>query len=279
MVALRSLTLSSFVICGASELSVIVVGDSYGDTGPTYHALDDTFKKNGVSAKVNSTAVGGTTACQWASEQNGMKLVNDAKAAFPNAAKGPDYMWFTLGANDQWNDGDFQMCLQNAKGGSIQDALECAPAEVDRITGCAGTLLENYWTEFPNSKVLFTGYDVPCYSLTCDLTFTGAFYSKFCGYDVSCTNQLESDFQKLYSTALTKRFAGRPFTAVRFMGAAQKAAGVAGASVGTPVIDQGASCSYSEYCVHPKYGTPAGDAWTDAFWDKYFSKELSAVVV
>jgi hypothetical protein len=279
MVKVTLLTLCGSVVSSAGELSVLVVGDSFGDTGPTYHALEDTFKKNGVAATVKSTAVGGTTACHWASQEDGMKLVNDAKKQFPNAAHGPDYMWFTLGANDQWSDGDFQTCLKNAKGGAYQDALDCAPAEVDRLVGCAATMLENYWAEFPKSKVLFTGYDIPCYSALCDLSFTHVFYGKLCGNDISCSNRFGGDVQKLYSDALTKRFEGKPFTAGSFMGAAQKAAGIAGADVGKPVIDQGAECDYTAWCVHPKYGTPAGDAWTDAFWDKYFSKELSDSVV
>lgn len=257
-----------------SELSVLVVGDSFGDTGPTYQALDDTFKKNGVAATVKSTAVGGTTACGWASDSDGMKLVNDARSSFPDATDGPDYMWFTLGANDQWDDGDFQTCLKNAKGGTYDDALKCAPGEVDRIVGCASTLLNNYWAAFPDRKVLFTGYDVPCYSFLCDRSFTGAFYKNYCGSDVTCTNQLGFDFQKMYAAALRQEFQGKPFTTVSFIGAAQMAAGVAGADVGVPVMDRGAECSYTAYCVHPKYGTPAGDAWTDAFWDKYFAMEF-----
>lgn len=257
----------------AAELNVLVVGDSFGDTGPTYRALDDAFKNNGVSATVKSTAVGGTTCCHWASQESGMKLVNDAKKEFPDATEGPDYMWFTLGANDQWSDGDFQSCLKSAHGGSFQDALDCLPAEVARVSGCAQTLLENYWKEFPKSKVLFTGYDIPTFSLLCD-PVTEAFFGKFCGGDRSCSNQLEVEVQKQYSASLEQKFEKHPFTYVSFIGAAQKGAGIAGADVGTPVIDQDVPGKYTAFCVHPKYGTPAGDAWTDAFWDKYFKLEV-----
>jgi hypothetical protein len=279
MVKATLLTLCSSVVLSTGELSVLVVGDSFGDTGPTYRALDDTFKNNGVPATVESTAVGGTTTCHWASQEDGMKLVNDAKKKFPNAVDGPDYMWYTLGANDQWSDGDFQSCLKSAKGGSWQDALDCAAPEVDRLVGCGATMLENYWNEFPKSKVLFTGYDIPCFNALCDLSFTHAFYGALCGNDITCTNTYGNDVQKLLSDAYVARFKGKPFTAVKFMGAAQKAAGIAGADAGTPVLDQGCECDYTAYCVHPKYGTPAGDAWTDAFWEKYFKNELSQSVV
>jgi hypothetical protein len=232
------LSFACSVVLSTGELNVLVVGDSFGDTGPTYRALDDAFLYNGVPATVKSTAVGGTTCCHWASQESGMKLVNDAKQEFPDAAEGPDYMWFTLGANDQWSDGDFQACLKSAHGGSFQDALDCLPAEVERVSGCAQTLLENYWKVFPKSKVLFTGYDIPSFGLLCD-PVTEAFFGKFCGSDVSCSNQLEVEVQKRYSAALIQKFANYPFTAASFIGAAQKGSGIAGADVGTPVIAQG----------------------------------------
>jgi len=260
----------------AGELSVLVVGDSFGDTGPTYKALEDTFKKNNVPATTKSTAVGGTTTCHWASQKSGMKIVDDAKKKFPHAADGPDYVWYTLGANDQWDDSNFQSCLKKAKGGSSQDALDCAGPEVERLVGCGATMLENYWAEFPKSKVLFTGYDIPCYSALCDLAITSDFYGALCGNDIICSNTYGQNVQKLLADAYVERFKGKPFTAVSFMGAAQKAAGIAGADVGVPVLDQGAECDYTTYCVHPKYGSPAGDAWTDAFWDKYFKNELNS---
>jgi hypothetical protein len=278
MVKAILLTLCSSVVFSAGELSVLVVGDSFGDTGPTYKALDDTFKKNKVAATVESTAVGGTATCHWAAQEKGMKLVKDAQKKFPNAKHGPDYMWYTLGANDQVQDSDFQSCLSSAKGGSWQDALDCAAPEVDRLVGCGTTMLENYWAEFPKSKVLFTGYDIPCYSALCD-PITTTFYGKLCGTNITCSNTYGNTVQQLLADALVKKFEGHPFTAVKFMGAAQKAAGIAGADVGVPVLDKGAECDYTAWCVHPKYGTPAGDAWTDAFWDKYFINEVGGSVV
>jgi len=279
MVKASLLILSCTAGLSVGELSVLVVGDSFGDTGPTYKALDDTFKKNSVPATTKSTAVGGTTTCHWASQDSGMKIVNDAKKKFPNAADGPDYVWYTLGANDQWSDSDFQSCLKKAKSGTWQDALDCAAPEVDRLVGCGATMLENYWTEFPKSKVLFTGYDIPCYSALCDLSFTHAFYGSLCDNNKTCDNSYGQQVQKLLADGYVERLKGKPFTAVSFMGAAQKAAGIPGADVGVPVLDQGAECDYTTYCVHPKYGSPAGDAWTDAFWDKYFKDELSGSVV
>jgi len=121
--------------------------------------------------------------------------------------------------------------------------------------------------------VLFTGYDIPTFSLLCD-PVTEVFFGKFCGSDKSCSNQLEVEVQKKYSAALEKMFAKYPFTYASFIGAAQKGSGIAGADVGKPVIDQSVPEKNTAFCVHPKYGTPAGDAWTDAFWDKYFKQEV-----
>ena len=76
--------------------------------------------------------------------------------------------------------------------------------------------------------------------------------------------------------ALTQKFAKHPFTYASFIGAAQEGSGIAGADVGNPVIDKGVPVKNTAICVHPKYGTPAGDAWTDAFWDKYLKQEVGA---
>jgi len=41
------------------------------------------------------------------------------------------------------------------------------------------------------------------------------------------------------------------------------------------VLSQGSKCEWETLCVHPKYGTPAGDAWGEAMWELFFSKQAT----
>ena len=74
--------------------TVLVFGDSWGDTGPTWQTIRDAFARRNRTADVRSAAVGGTTACGWAPSS----LVNASRALFPELAEtGPDFVWFTAG--------------------------------------------------------------------------------------------------------------------------------------------------------------------------------------
>lgn len=46
--------------------TVLTIGDSWGDTGPTYKIIKDVFDKHGVAVDSKNRAIAGTTACGWA---------------------------------------------------------------------------------------------------------------------------------------------------------------------------------------------------------------------
>lgn len=257
----------------ADPVSVLVFGDSYGDTGPTYHQLQDTLDAHEVKAVVRSAAIGGTAACWWASQDNGMALVNKARDLFPSLVDGPEYLWYTAGANDVWQNRAFKDCQKKAK--SWKALSSCIVALKEDVKSCTTALLENYWKAFPKSKVLHTGYDIPCYSLNCRLTFDSPFFVEYCGSNVTCANTMGRTYEELYIGDLTAKYHQPQYTGLHFIGASQKAWGVKGADVGAPVMTEGSNCRWVTECVHPTYNSPAGKAWGSAFWDKYFSRQIS----
>merc|ERR1712086_567602 len=95
----------------STPLKILVFGDSQGDTGPTWHALQDALDTQKVSAKVINKSVGGTKACQWAADPNA--IVKAAQDAFPGSS--PDLVWYTAGANDLAEDQTYHTCLSKAK--------------------------------------------------------------------------------------------------------------------------------------------------------------------
>lgn len=263
----------------SGKTTVLVFGDSFGDTGPTYHQMQDMFDTRGVPATVRSSAIGGTAACQWASQDQGQQLVEQAQKLFPELKDGPDFVWYTMGANDIWQDQTFQNCLRNAK--SENDSLKCQQGIASRVNSCTEKMLDAYWTQFPKSQVMQSGYDVPCDNLLCLDTLDAAFFSGYCGNNITCANSMGVSLQSMYLDDLQAKYSQPRYTAIKLIGAVQKAAGIPGADVGKPVLDKGAKCEWTTYCVHPKYGSPAGIAWGDAWWNLYFSKraqELSVAV-
>jgi len=250
-------------------ISVMVFGDSYGDTGPTWHQVQDMFDARGVPAVVKSAAVGGTAACQWASNPDAM--AEKARHLFPHLPDGPDFVWYTLGANDNWRDREFQSCLRAAKGQSWDAVLACLHPFNDRTSACTKALLANFWSEFPLSKVMHSGYDVPCDNLVCQTTSDAQFYSSYCGdFNLTCSSLLGTTWQELYLSGLSVAYPIPRYTALNMVGTVQKAAGIPGADTGAPVLDKGANCAWETLCVHPKYDTPAGRAWGEAFWQLFF---------
>jgi len=274
MPSFNNVVLMMRVLTVESKLNVLVFGDSFGDTGPTYHALQDMFDKHNIPANVQSSAIGGTSSCHWAGIDNGMSMVEQTQQLFPDVVDGPDYVWYTMGANDQWQDDEFQGCLKNSK--SYDEAQACSKTESAKIFACTTTMLDNFWKAYPKAKVLQTGYEVPCQNLICQETIDRVFYRAYCGDNITCSNHLGYDFQENHMADLRAHYPSKPYNTISIIGAAQKAAGIAGAEVGKPAWDKGAKCDWTVYCCHPKYGTPAGDAWRDAFWDLYFNSELSS---
>jgi len=261
---------------GAAKVNVMVFGDSYGDTGPTFHQVQDMFDTRGVSASVKSAAIGGTAACYWAGQDGGKAMVTQANKLFPDLPDGPEFVWYTAGANDVWQDSTFQSCQKSAN--SYVALQKCMRTLMAKVTDCTATNLNNYFKAFPKSKIMQSGYDVPCQNVLCELTVDQAFNQHFCGSNTTCNNQVMYDLIDLYLGDMNTKFSAPQYTTLFMMGAIQKAEGVVGADVGKPVLGKGAKCEWETDCVHPSYNTPAGKAWGDAFWDLYFSQHLNSNV-
>jgi len=264
-------------VINAKDISVMVFGDSYGDTGPTYHQVQKMFDERNIKATVRSSAVGGTAACFWAAGDNGTAIVRHANKSFPELQDGPDFLWYTAGADDIWQSVDFQACEIKAK--TWGDLLKCMRTEEARISDCSTKMLKIYTATYPKSKIMHSGYDVPCQNKVCRATFSGLFDLHYCGeHEASnragCNNHALYDFLNIYFDSMHKKFPVPHYTTLFMMGTVQKAAGIPGADVGKPVINQTTKCSWETLCVHPKYNSPAGNAWGEAFWNLYFSKHM-----
>lgn len=275
MLSARALTVAAVCVgvIEAAPKTVFVFGDSWGDTGPTYHMVQDTLDQHGFDATVKSAAVGGTAACGWASQEGGMQLVNKARDTFPDAADGPDFVWYTLGGNDMTYDEPMKACAKTAK--TFEDMDECLHLAVGRAVACSETLLGNYFKAFPKSRVLHSGYDLPCENILCDATITGSYDAGWCGGNHTCLNVLMENFHHYYIDGLGQKYSQPQYSTLNMLGTSQKAGNVPGADIGKPVLSQGSPCQWTTICVHPVYKSPAANLIGEVFWDQYFSKQLS----
>lgn len=255
-------------VVNAKNTTVLVFGDSWGDTGPTWKTISDVFERNDQSADVRSAAVGGTTACGWAEDPN--SLADASQSLFPELPDGPDFVWYTLGGNDLENE-IYQACSSGA--GDFDGAVDCVRAETAKVNTCSATLMDAFFEAFPASRIMQCGYDIQCEDTKCIPSLEAR--CPFCGNNLTCANSVGVKFQEYLVGGMQARYDEPQYTGINIQGAVQVAGGVAGAAVGAPVLDQGAPCEWETYCVHPTYGTPAEQAVGDAFWDLYFSKQLS----
>jgi len=265
--------------------TVLTVGDSWGDTGPTYKIIKDAFDKNGVAVNSINRAVGGTTACQWASKTKsdktkttfakGQALVNAAEEEF--GSKGPDFVWYTLGGNDLAFDNTKSSCLSKAKNDDA--AKKCMKASSDKAKACTEQLLEPFFNKFPNSKLMQCNYDVPCESKLCHSIVDGSFLGgAYCGGDKFCDNSMGVYWQEVYVQALRKQYSEPQYTGIDIFGTVQQANGIKGASPGNPVLtEDSGDCGVTHelLCIHPAYGTKMATAIGDQFWKQFFSKHVS----
>jgi hypothetical protein len=267
--ALLHLIAYLFVTVYANNVTVLVVGDSWGSLGPDWKELQDMFTRHGVNATVKSAAVGGTRACQWAENPNILKV--EAQKLFPDIsvgpnATGPDFLWYTLGGNDL-EDQSYVACSSSAK--SFAEQLACMETITKTITACSETMLDVYFKKYPASKVMQCGYDIPCLEGKCALESRDA----YCGTNITCLNVATEYWQKPLLGPLEAKYPGK-YTGLNILGTVQKAGGIPGAEVGKPVLDKGSPCDLMTACVHPKYGAAGATAVGEAFWDLYFSKHV-----
>jgi len=244
-----------------SHKTLLVVGDSWGSFGPSWHSFQDMFDRHGVNATVKSAARGGTTACQWA--QKDTILVEAAEKLFPGLADGPDYMWYSLGGNDLV-DKPYVECSKKAT--SPGDQLRCLDGINAVINKCTDRILEAYWAKFPKSVVVQCGYDFPCEAGKCIPQPRNV----YCGTNVTCMNEGSVYFQHIQVDARTKRYPPTQYRGLNVLGAVQAAGKVHGAAVGKPNMTVGSPCDLMAECVHPAYNHSGAVAIAEAFWDLYF---------
>jgi len=259
-------------VTNTGQLKVLVFGDSQGDTGPTYQALQDVLDRHNTSAKVINKSVGGTLACGWA--KNPDAIVDAANEAFPGT--GPDLVWYTAGANDLAQDPLYHSCLHKAS--SDQEAAACIAQSTSGFTNCTETLLEYFWAAFPAAKVGQYNYEMGCLDSSCIeavAEFLGGSYCLKSADPKTCVGNALQYWQTIYVDSLQKKYPQPQYTGMNVLGAVQKASGVPGAEVGKLVPGAGAHCDWEVACVHPKYGTPSGTAIADAMWDLWLSKVIN----
>merc|ERR1711988_1697937 len=117
--------------------TVLTFGDSWGDTGPTYKIIKQAFDKRSVPVDSKNRAIGGTTACGWASETKSRKT-------------SATFVWYTLGGNDMADSNEHHECLKKAN--TESDAQACVKAASDVAKACTEQLLEPFFKKFPKSK-------------------------------------------------------------------------------------------------------------------------------
>lgn len=273
--------------------TVMTFGDSWGDTGPTYKVIDDAFKKNNVAVDSKNRAVGGTQACQWASEtksRKNPKTTFKAGEALAVAAEeefgevGPDFVWYTLGGNDLAFDDAKASCLKKIPkytDGLISDeAKNCMKTSSDKAMACTEQLFAPFFKKFPNSKLMQCNYDVPCESKLCHSVVDGSFMGgDYCGGNKYCDNQIGIYWGEVYVQQLRKKYSEPQYTGLDIFGTVQAANGVEGAAPGKPNLhEDSGDCGLTHeiLCIHPAHGTKMATAIGDQFWEQFFSKHVAA---
>lgn len=278
-------TILPLLAVAEGKYTVLTVGDSWGDTGPTYKIIGDAFDKRSVPVDNKNRAVGGTTACGWAdmtkSKKTGTKfakgqaVVNAIEEEF--GSTGPDFLWYTLGGNDMADNNEHHACLEKAK--SDSDAQKCVKTCSDIAKKCTKSLLDPVFAKFPNTKVLQINYDVPCESALCESLIVNSFMGgKYCNGDKHCQNSLGVYWSSVYVEQLQKEYADKPYTGLNIFGTVQQANGISGASPGHPVLEKDAGdckVAHNILCIHPAHGTPMATAIGEQFWIQFFSKYVT----
>ncbi len=288
--------------------TVLVFGDSWGDVGPTWHQIEDTFANHSVPVIVRNAAIGGTRACQWDSGSvhnqrwpKGQALASEAFRLFPETEGKVDFVWYTAGGNDPIADQVYKDC-ESAIGGSTptnyhadpqlyEAHLECMQAMMTRVDDCTKSLLGGLFEQSPETRVVQCGYDLPAL-IGANCMAQAAARAPFCGSSVECAVKSLWDLQEMFFTPLEREFntgATQKYTGLNIVGAIQEATGQYGpkgcgaddqaepcrtATIGNPLRDRGSEKEYMTSCVHPTYPGKGAQAVGEALWDKFFSKHV-----
>merc|ERR1712232_447411 len=177
------------------------------------------------------------------------------------------------GGNDPSYDNTYKDCVKSKK--TLSDVQKCLEESLERVIKCTTTMLDNYFKAFPNSRILHSGYDLPCENALCDLSVTGSYDANWCGFNHTCTGELLLTFHNYYLGGLSQRYKQPQYKTLNMLGTSQKAGGVKGADIGKPVLSQGSPCQWTTLCVHPTYKSPSSNLIGEVFWNEYFSKQFS----
>lgn len=247
----------------AKVVDVLVFGDSWGAMGPSWHMLENMFTDHHVHANVKSTAVSGTTACQWALFPGNLAVA--AGTQFP--IKGPDFVWFTLGGNDLLSE-DYLKCSKAAK--THHRAIKCAIDSAAEARNCNLKLLKGLFDVFPKTKVVQCGYDFQCSAGSC-LPFQRW---PFCQYNTSCADYMGRAWANELLRPLNKIFADDSYTSVAIDGSCQEAGHIPHGHVGSPNMHRGSPCELMLGCEHPAPFSLAAYTIGEVFWEKFFKNYL-----
>jgi lysophospholipase L1-like esterase len=243
----KSLCVASMV-AAASAADIVVFGDSWGTFGR--NQFRDRAAQDGLT--VDNRAIGGTTANYWSRDVNKNKL-RDAVRENPDAK----FVWLTIGGND-----------------AIPKMAARVPREeiIQQVVNDTLTFIDPMLNEFPNVAIVGFGYEQLFWNTRSCTSLAQQIFWECPGNPVqpACANEIQMSLQD----AVERTQAARPgrYFAVNLYGAMQVDAGVAGASVGSPNVNQYSSSVYQNDCIH--LNSAGYTVVFDALWDEFFSKRL-----
>ena len=236
----------------AHAAEIVVAGDSWGQEGRfAFHKM---FASRGHNVSILNVAKGGSHASDWAKWGLKQHLSADTK-----------HVWLSVGGND----------AQRALPGC---GLPCVPKLVNNTIAHILAFVKPTLAAFPNVQIVMAGYDILNFGLSERCYAEGLAFIPQCLGGIECFN---SHFTTALQHGLVEGAAakaGPRLIAVDIRGTLQKAGGVAGADIGTPVLSKWSPKALMQTnCIHPTYGDGGGFvAVMDALWATYFHKYYPA---
>jgi len=225
--------LLAFGSLSADAATVVVGGDSWADyIGIPNTEFPAVFESRGDTRTINNIAVAGTTCAQWATGNRLQALLNAVKPE-----TGATHLWMICGGNDA----QFELI-----GCSPQD--ECIKKVTDKMTVDLGHILDEVKRVNPQLRVVGFGYDLMGFGSIIGNVLSRAILPA-CNGGAQCVNSDISLLQGVYDTLGAAK---TNFDVVNLLGSLQAHVGVAGAAVGSPVLDQWSPNNLFDFtAIHP----------------------------
>ena len=244
---LKTLALASMATVSMAA-DIVVFGDSWGTFGRNQFAAR--AEQDGLT--VDNRAIGGTTAAFFARPVNQNNL-RDAVRENEDAK----FVWLTIGGNDALPKMALRQPIEEIIATAVNDTL---------------TFVDPLLNDTPNIVVVGFGYEQLDWTSPLCAAMAQAIFWECDGRPVDpvCVNTIQFALQE----AIDRLEAARPgrFFSVNLYGSMQVAAGVSGASVGSPVMTEYASGSYMNDCIH--LNAAGYTVVFDALWDEFFTKMM-----